>query len=56
MPTNYYFCKQCGKVLKRESDKWWIRSWCEKADRYTRPRRIAKEDYAKYHKEIEEAK
>jgi phage FluMu protein Com len=29
-----YRCRHCGKVLKCRSDKKWVKSWCEKSDRY----------------------
>ena len=25
-----YQCRHCGKIVKRKSDKAWVKSWCEK--------------------------
>lgn len=27
---NTYKCKHCGQILKRASNKYWIKSFCEK--------------------------
>jgi hypothetical protein len=31
-----YFCKLCGKHLTRDSEKKWIKSFCETAAKQTR--------------------
>lgn len=31
-----YRCKHCGKTQERDSNKQWIKSYCETAGRYTR--------------------
>jgi hypothetical protein len=28
-----YYCKYCGKILDRDSDKQWVKSYCDTADR-----------------------
>jgi len=28
-----YRCAHCGKVVERDSDKAWIKSWCEETQR-----------------------
>jgi ribosomal protein L37AE/L43A len=28
---NLYHCKHCGKTVKRNSDKVWVKSYCEKS-------------------------
>lgn len=38
-----YRCKLCGKVLERDSDKQWIKSYCEETGRDTRIWRIEEE-------------
>lgn len=30
MNGNKYHCKHCGKVVERDSDKAWIKSYCDK--------------------------
>ena len=35
-----YRCPKCGKVVWRNSDKAWIRSWCEKTGKDQRLMRI----------------
>jgi phage FluMu protein Com len=37
--TNYR-CKHCGKVVKRDSDKQWIKSYCDTTGRNVRLQRI----------------
>jgi ribosomal protein L37AE/L43A len=27
--SNAYFCKHCNKIVKRESSKQWIKSYCD---------------------------
>lgn len=34
--TNTYKCSGCGMLYKRKSSLSWIRSYCEKSDRFTR--------------------
>jgi DNA-directed RNA polymerase subunit RPC12/RpoP len=29
MKKNKYKCIHCGKVVERESEKKWIKSWCD---------------------------
>jgi hypothetical protein len=29
----FYRCKHCGKDMKRESDKQWVKSYCDQAGR-----------------------
>jgi hypothetical protein len=31
--VSQYRCKHCGRVVKRESNKAWIKSWCDKTQR-----------------------
>jgi len=38
-----YRCPACKKIIYRESEKQWIRSYCEIAGRFTRIQRV-KED------------
>lgn len=38
-----YRCKLCGKVVERELDTAWIRSWCEETSRDTRIWRVEEE-------------
>jgi len=28
-----YYCKHCGATVERDSDKKWIKSWCDKTQR-----------------------
>lgn len=37
---NEYRCNHCGKVVERESEKRWIRSWCEATSQETRLWRV----------------
>jgi len=30
---NLYRCKHCKKLIKRDSNKKWIKSWCVKTDK-----------------------
>jgi len=30
---NSYKCKHCGRIVKRESDKAWLQSYCENTDK-----------------------
>ncbi len=39
---NYYKCKHCGVILERDSDKQWIKSYCDQTGRNTRIRLIKK--------------
>jgi ribosomal protein L37AE/L43A len=46
---NVYKCNLCGKIVKRESEKKWMKSYCdEKGD----TARIYRIDPYKLHKEI----
>jgi len=36
-----YRCAHCGRVVKRASDKAWIKSWCANTHRFTRLMRQA---------------
>lgn len=33
---NKYRCKHCKKVVKRNSNKQWIRSYCDKTEKFVR--------------------
>jgi len=33
---NIYKCKWCNKKVERESDKKWIKSFCEETSKYCR--------------------
>lgn len=33
---NSYKCKHCGKIVKRESDKQWISSYCDETGKNAR--------------------
>ena len=35
-----YYCPACGLVVKRDSDKAWIKSYCEQKGRDVRLQRI----------------
>lgn len=37
---NFYKCNHCGKVVRRESTKRWIPSWCEETGQYVRLWRV----------------
>ncbi|OQB03122.1 MAG: VRR-NUC domain protein [Parcubacteria group bacterium ADurb.Bin216] len=32
-PTNKYKCNHCGAIVERESNKQWIKSYCENTDK-----------------------
>lgn len=36
MKTNKYKCVHCNKVVKRESDKQWIKSYCDETGKNVR--------------------
>lgn len=36
MEKNVYKCSKCDKLVKRDSTKKWILSWCDAKGRYTR--------------------
>ena len=36
MKKNKYKCIHCGKVVERESEKMWIKSWCDKVGKNVR--------------------
>ena len=36
MKTNKYKCVHCNKVVKRESDKKWIKSYCDETGKNVR--------------------
>ena len=33
---NKYKCKHCNKIVTRESNKKWIKSYCVEKEKYTR--------------------
>jgi len=35
-----YRCSKCGGIFRRNSNKKWIRSWCEKTDKWARLMRV----------------
>ena len=35
-----YYCKHCGKTVRRDSEKAWIKSYCEKAGKEVRLMRL----------------
>lgn len=37
---NNYRCNHCGQTVKRDSDKRWIKSLCEKTGKMTRLWRV----------------
>ena len=43
MKTNTYRCPHCKQLVKRKSEKAWITSYCEKADRNSRLVIVSKE-------------
>ena len=49
MAINRYKCRLCGKVVKRESTKVWIKSYCEEKGEMTRIYRI---DPYEFHKKV----
>ena len=30
---NKYKCKHCGAIVERDSDKAWMKSWCDKTQK-----------------------
>lgn len=36
MKTSRYFCRYCGKTIRREGVKAWRKTYCEKADKEVR--------------------
>ena len=38
-----YHCRHCGKIVNRISNKQWIKSFCEKTDKWTRLTLLIKE-------------
>lgn len=38
-----YRCVHCGKIVTRQSDKAWVKSYCEKTGRTVHLLRIAEE-------------
>jgi hypothetical protein len=40
MRANKYYCKHCGKAVERDSDKQWVKSYCDKADKTVHLQRI----------------
>ena len=36
MKTNKYKCVHCKKIVDRESDKKWIKSYCDATGKYVR--------------------
>lgn len=39
---NRYLCKHCGQIVKRDSDKQWIKSWCVETNKEVRLYKIKK--------------
>lgn len=37
---NLYRCPHCGKIVKRDSNKQWLKSWCDKIGRDARLQKI----------------
>ena len=35
-PMGVYYCSACDKILKRDSVKRWLKSYCDEADRSVR--------------------
>lgn len=46
---NLYYCKHCNKSLQRDSDKAWIKSYCETVEKFTRLMQVRVRG-RKYHK------
>jgi hypothetical protein len=42
--TALYRCRHCRKVVKRQSDKKWIKSYCDDTQRYVRLMRLPDKD------------
>ena len=40
MVKHKYRCKHCKKIVTRESDKQWIKSYCDDTDRYVHLQRV----------------
>lgn len=40
-----YRCSLCGKVIERDSDKQWIRSYCEETKKLTRILKLKEESH-----------
>lgn len=36
-----YYCKHCGKTVRRASNKEWVKSYCERAGRTVHLTRVA---------------
>lgn len=36
MKKNKYYCKKCGKTMRRLSSKKWMKSFCAETGQYTR--------------------
>lgn len=37
---NKYYCKHCGKTVKRDSDKQWVKSYCDVAEKTVHLQRV----------------
>ena len=35
-----YHCPACKRIIYRDQDKGWIKSWCERKNRYARLMRV----------------
>jgi len=42
-----YRCKHCGKVVERDSDKEWIKSYCSETGRDTHITKVKNDNYSK---------
>jgi len=42
--NNIYKCRLCGKIVNRDSDKKWIKSYCDQHRKYSRLMRIELND------------
>lgn len=41
---NAYQCKHCGKVVRRDSSRKWIKSYCDKTGKSVHLMRVGKEE------------
>jgi len=42
MKAQKYHCKHCGQTVKRQSEKKWIKSYCEKTGKNVRLQKVSK--------------
>lgn len=35
-----YRCSHCCKIVKRDSEKQWLKSWCEQSQKYVRLQKV----------------